>query len=200
LPRRPLILSGLAAACLLAAPVQAQQNDSQDSPVAEAPVRRDLRVRPILTAARRAGEIRIDGRIDDAAWSAAPLATGFVQAEPDEGVPATHDTQVRMLIDDDAIYVAARMLEAHPDSIGRLLVRRDEHGPYFDWFGFQVDPNLDGRTAYSFRVSPQNSQADYLVTDDQFGGAWRCAFRSPRSAIRRARERARGASSSRGAA
>jgi hypothetical protein len=158
-------------------PVRAQQQSAlaRDNAVEG----RDPRARPSLAAARRTGEVRIDGRVDEAAWLAAPLANGFVQAEPDEGGPATHDTDVRMLIDDDAIYVSARMYERHPDSIGRLLVRRDEHGPYFDWFGFQIDPNLDGRTAYSFRVSVANSQSDYLVTDDQFEDyAWSAVWES----------------------
>ncbi|MSR35868.1 MAG: hypothetical protein EXR95_04365 [Gemmatimonadetes bacterium] len=159
-----LLLSGLAAASFLAAPARAQQPD---------------RPRPVLPAVRRTGEIKIDGKIDEAAWQAAPMVSGFVQAEPDERAPATQDTQVWMLIDDDAIYVAARMLEAFPDSIGRLMVRRDEHGPYFDWFGFAVDPNLDGRTAYTFRVSVANSQSDYLVTDDQFEDyAWSAVWES----------------------
>ena len=125
-------------------------------------------IRPAMRATVRTGDVRIDGKIDETAWQAAPAITGFVQAEPDEGRPATHDTEIRLLIDDDAIYVAARMWEPHLDSIGRLLVRRDEHGPYFDWFGFHLDPNHDGRTAYTFRVSAAGAQSDYYVSDDQF--------------------------------
>src|SRR5688572_10201116 len=57
---------------------------------------------PVLLAVTRQGELRIDGRIDESAWQLAPVATGFMQSQPDDGVPATHETEVRLLFDDEA--------------------------------------------------------------------------------------------------
>src|SRR5687767_4890464 len=104
--------------------------------------------RPMTRAGTRSGEIRIDGRIDEAAWRSAPVTTGFVQSEPGEGTPPSRDTEVRILFDDEALYVGARMWD-HPDSIRRLLLRRDERNASMDWFGFSIDPEVDGRTGYA---------------------------------------------------
>ncbi len=50
---------------------------------------------PSLRAQRVTEAIRVDGRLDEAAWGAAPTASGFRQKEPDEGQPATEATEVR---------------------------------------------------------------------------------------------------------
>lgn len=58
----------------------------------------------------------IDGRLDDPAWRNAPVVSGFVQFDPKEGAPATHDSEVRVLYDDQAIYVAFRAFDPSPNS------------------------------------------------------------------------------------
>jgi len=134
--------------------------------------------RPTLRTEARSGDIRIDGRLDEPAWERAAVARGFVQSEPIEGLPAEHDTEVRVLFDEDAIYVAARMWDTDPESIGRRLVRRDEPGD-FDWFAISLDPNLDQRTGYSFQVSAAGVQADqYLHRDGDEDSAWDAVWRS----------------------
>jgi hypothetical protein len=47
----------------------------------------------------------IDGRLDEAVWRSAPVATDFVQQRPDPGAPATERTEARVLYDDDAVYI-----------------------------------------------------------------------------------------------
>ena len=159
--RLPAVLLAL----LCAGPARAQQVADLAGEVESA--------RPILQARGRTDEIRVDGVIDESAWSAADVATGFVQSEPDERAKATQETEVRVLLDDDAIYFAARMWDSHPDSIVRRLVRRDERGGFFDWFGVSIDPNHDRRTAYFFDVSAAGVQQDRYVFDDQFeDGTW----------------------------
>src|SRR6266487_3519327 len=64
----------------------------------------------VAQAARLTGPApRIDGVIDDAAWNAAPAVTDFVQKEPHEGATPSVPTEVRILYDDEALYVAARI-------------------------------------------------------------------------------------------
>ena len=46
----------------------------------------------------------LDGALDEAAWRDAPIATSFIQNDPREGEPATFDTEVRVVYDDDALY------------------------------------------------------------------------------------------------
>lgn len=123
-------------------------------------------------AVPRSSSIDLDGRLDDAAWSDVPVISGFVQRDPVEGAPAEEDTEVRVLFDDDAIWVGARMHDSDPASIARQLVRRDDHGSY-DFFQVSLDPNLDRRTGYSFRVGAAGSRSDsYLYDDTREDDAW----------------------------
>jgi len=52
-----------------------------------------------LAAQAAQGSIVVDGRLDEAAWLAAPVASGFTQSEPRTGEPASESTEVRVLPD-----------------------------------------------------------------------------------------------------
>src|SRR5687767_5396482 len=70
-----------------------------------------------LEAVRATGEITLDGMLDEPAWSAAPLASHFIQNDPREGDPATFDTEVRILYDDDAHYFGVFASDDDPSRI-----------------------------------------------------------------------------------
>ena len=53
---------------------------------------------PAVTAARAPSEVSVDGRLDEPAWAAARPMTGFLQIDPDEGQPATEQTEVRVVV------------------------------------------------------------------------------------------------------
>lgn len=123
-------------------------------------------------------DIEIDGVLSEAAWENARVFTDFTQREPVEGGPAEHDTEVRVLFGEDAIWIAARMWDSEPQRIDRRLGRRDNQGT-FDQFSIHLDPNLDGLTGYSFRVSAANVQGDsYFYDDDKIDGAWDAVWSS----------------------
>ena len=156
---------------LFAGPARAQGSLEEDPGTSAST--RDLRLPPPVDAFLVQGvEVQVDGRLDEAVWSQAQPLTGFVQGEPVEGAPAEHDTEVRVVFGEDAVYVAARMWDTDPGGIGTQLVRRDGEGA-FDWFGFAVDPNRDRRTGYFFRVSAAGVQRDeYLYDDERADEAW----------------------------
>ena len=131
-----------------------------------------------LDSTRTLADIDIDGRMDEPDWETARVFTGFTQREPVEGGPAEHDTEVRVLFGDDAIWIAARMWDETPEFIDRRMDRRDNYGSY-DQFSLHLDPNLDGLTGYSFRVSAANVQGDiYFYNDDKMDGAWNAVWAS----------------------
>jgi hypothetical protein len=134
--------------------------------------------RPALEAVERVQEIRIDGRLTEEAWRNAPAIEEFVQGEPVEGASPGARTVVRVLYDDEAIYIGARLYEPDPSRIARQLVRRDETGQA-DYFEVMFDPNLDRRTGYLFRVSAAGVQRDaYLHQDNQQDGSWDAVWAS----------------------
>jgi hypothetical protein len=59
----------------------------------------------------------VDGRLDDAAWQAAEPIGGFVQREPVEGLAGSERTEVRIVWDDDALYVGAWLYDRDPSAI-----------------------------------------------------------------------------------
>ncbi|HKP16341.1 MAG TPA: DUF5916 domain-containing protein, partial [Gemmatimonadaceae bacterium] len=78
---------------------------------------------------------------------------------------ATQRTEVRILFDDAALYVAMRMFDSAPDSIVAPLARRDAD-PYSDWAELSIDGYLDRRTAFRFMINPAGVQRDALVSGD----------------------------------
>lgn len=129
--------------------------------------------KPKLMAARRAHPIHLDGILDEPDWSLAGIATSFTQRFPDPGKPATYQTEVRILYDDDAIYVGARMYDPHPDSIVAPMARRDPESIHSDWFDVIFDGYHDRRSGFRFGVNPAGTKLDvYHFNDGDDDAAW----------------------------
>ena len=115
---------------------------------------------------------RIDGRLDDPDWTVAPVVGGFVQRDPDEGMPATEGTEVRVVYTDDALYVGVRAFDSSADQIAARLTRRDDDSPS-DWIGIVIDSYLDRRTAFEFAVNPAAVKRDiYRFDDNEEDDSW----------------------------
>jgi hypothetical protein len=129
--------------------------------------------RPQTTAVPMNGHpIRIDGRVDEAAWQESPRSKGFWQREPRDGEPAEFPTEFWTLYDDNHLYVAIRAYDPQPDQIRALLTRRDEESSS-DWVIVGVDSFFDRRTAFHFAINPSGVLRDYMVYDDnQTDASW----------------------------
>src|ERR1041384_4142005 len=113
----------------------------------------------------RSSPPRIDGALDDSAWSAAIPVSDFVQKLPVEGGLPSERTEVRFLHDDDALYIGARMYRKDPRSIRRSVTRRDGDSDA-EVLAVALDTYFDRRTAYSFAVSSGGVRKDYYHTQD----------------------------------
>jgi uncharacterized protein DUF5916/cellulose/xylan binding protein with CBM9 domain len=123
----------------------------------------------LMRASRLSGSINIDGKLNEPAWGTAAPSGEFTQSYPNVGAKPTDPTEVRVLYDDDAIYVGVRMFDAHPDSIAAQLARRDASGIYSDWLHVMIDSYRDRRTSFRFSVNPRGVQKDVLEFDDRNG-------------------------------
>ena len=110
---------------------------------------------------------RVDGQLDDAAWRDAKPATEFLQRDPDEGKPATERTEMRIVYDDDAVYVGVRLHDREPGRIVRRLSRRDDN-PDADRFTIYLDPHHDHVTGAMFTVSAAGGQSDSVIFNDSW--------------------------------
>ena len=148
----------LVIALALPAVVQAQ------NPTRQAP---QQRVVPVMRAARATSSIKLDGKLDETAWSTATPATAFTQSYPNPGAQPSQKTEARILYDDDAMYVGVRMFDTKPDSIAAQLARRDASGIYSDWLHVVIDSYHDRRSGFRFSVNPKGVQKDVLHSDDR---------------------------------
>jgi hypothetical protein len=167
-PRTALLIALLVA--IAAQPTLAADNEDPDKKPDPRP--------PYRAQASRAtqGTPEIDGLLDDAAWALAEIITDFIQRDPDEGEPATERTEVRVLYDDGAIYVAIRAYDSEPDKIIGQLTRRDSHSPS-DWLTVSIDSYYDRRTAFSFSVNPAGVERDEYLYDDTHGdNSWNAVW------------------------
>lgn len=105
----------------------------------------------------------LDGRLSEAVWKEAEAAEGFTQFKPDPGASASRPTEVRVVYDETAIYVGARMYD-DPDSVVAQTARRDQVG-YSDRFFVFLDSYNDDRTAFGFGVTPSGSRFDAFYSD-----------------------------------
>jgi len=149
-------------ALLLAGPALAQTADSISAAGPSPNITNPGEERPVLRAAPLVGSIRVDGRLDEAAWQAATPVDRFTQRQPDEGKPATERTEVRVLIGEDALYIGARLYDHEASKIRSRLVRRDDDFGS-DYLAVLLDSYHDGTTAVVFRVSPSGSIQDATV-------------------------------------
>ncbi len=130
-----------------------------------------------MQALRTSSDIQVDGRLDEAAWAKAFVASGFTQEWPLRGQPARQRTEVKVLYDDRFLYIGARMhhdaaLDGGPAKVVRRLHRRDQDSQS-DWFGVAVDSNHDRRTALVFEVNAAGVQKDQVIyNDSSFDPSW----------------------------
>ncbi len=111
---------------------------------------------------------RVDGVLDDAVWSRAPLAIpadGWKSYQPVRGDPMSGDfrTEVRIAYDDRNIYFAFHCFDHEPGRIRTTVSKRD-NAFSDDWIAISLDSNGTGQTAYHLFSNPSASQMDALNT------------------------------------
>ncbi|HEX8274176.1 MAG TPA: DUF5916 domain-containing protein [Longimicrobiaceae bacterium] len=159
---RPCRASLLLAIPLLACAADAWAQAPAAAAPPSAPARKQIRAVRLEGAA-----VALDGRLDDAAWAAAPVLDDFVQKQPDEGAPPTERTEARFLYDSDALYVGLRMFSRDPSKIQAPVSRRDNTSQA-EHVWISLDTYRDRRTAYSFGVSAAGTRMDfYHPRDDE---------------------------------
>ncbi|HEY7728219.1 MAG TPA: carbohydrate binding family 9 domain-containing protein, partial [Candidatus Eisenbacteria bacterium] len=128
---------------------------------------------PAIEAHRLNGEgIRLDGRLDDSAWTQAESGSGFRVSDPDRGAKPSEETVFKVAYDEDAVYFGVACLEADPSKIAAKLSRRDRSSSS-DLVSVYIDPYRDHTTGYNFKVNPLGVQQDgYIYNDGDRDDDW----------------------------
>jgi len=119
-----------------------------------------------LQSIRTTEKITIDGLLDEAIWKIAPIATDFVMINPGNGtpIPNRQKTDVKIVYDNEAVYVAATLYDDEPSKILKELTLRDDFATA-DHFGVFFNGYNDGQHEFRFFVSAAGVQQDGLYTD-----------------------------------
>ncbi|MCG6957326.1 MAG: carbohydrate binding family 9 domain-containing protein, partial [Gemmatimonadetes bacterium] len=161
---------------LTAVPAPVLAHTPQDSTLNAAP--------PVADATSLVGPIVIDGRLEEAAWRRATPITAFRQYSPEEGAPASLRTEVRLLFDDDALYIGARMTQ--PTGVAAPLARRDQlldasgdNGSFnsltTDKLVIDLDPYHNHIDDARFEVNPAGVKGDQFNGDNSWDPIWEAA-------------------------
>jgi hypothetical protein len=117
---------------------------------------------------RSRGPIEVDGRLDDAAWQAAPWTDDFVDIEGDLRPRPRFRTCAKMLWDDTYFYVAARLDEPH---VWGTLTKHDSVIFHDNDFEIFIDPDGDNHEYYEIEINALNTEWDlFLKTPYRDGG------------------------------
>ena len=133
--------------------------------------------RPEINVRKASSPIKLDGRLDDPAWSGGDSITDFRQREPNEGAIASERTVVKILRDDDAIYIGARMYDRDAAALIATQLRRDTDLGSDDTFGFVIDSFHDRRGGFGFETNPNGAMYDAQANgaedrNENWNGIW----------------------------
>ena len=135
---------------------------------------------PVVQAHITTTPPKIDGGLDDPAWAGAIPVTDFRQREPVEGAPASERTEVRILRDNDNIYLGFRCFDADPEQIIATLMRRDEDLGDDDNVQVIFDTYNDRRGGFSFATNPLGARFDVSLSaegrtrNESWDSVWSC--------------------------
>ena len=116
----------------------------------------------------------IDGVLDEACWRQGKWDGDFRQREPLEAAEASFPTEMKLLYDNDAIYVAIRAYVDDVPNRDRQIARRDSFAG--DMVGIAFDSYFDQRTAFEFDVTGGGSKLDMLIEPDGFDMNWNAVW------------------------
>jgi len=152
-----------------------------------------------LNALRIDEKTKIDGQLTEAFWEKAEIATDFINWQPEAGTKPDFTTEVKIVYDDDALYMGAIMHANSRTDVQTQLTARDQVGNT-DFIGILIDTYGNGTQGFEFLLCATGVQFDANVDDsggensdwsevwysavDVTDNGWTAELRIPYSAIR----------------
>jgi len=122
---------------------------------------------------------KINGVLNDDAWKNAELIKDFIVFRPDNGkiVANEYRTEVKVIYDNEAIYISAMLYDPSPDKIPMQFATRDNFSQA-DFFLVTINPNDDGQNPFEFLVQSTGNQADSKVSNGNEDFNWSAVWES----------------------
>jgi len=143
------------------------------------PIKKTTSLKKVLQADRIDTHIKIDGKLDEEAWDNALIAKDFYQYEPYNGSLPSEQTEVRVLFDNQAIYIGVMLYDNEPMRIYHELGKRDNSDKLkADVFSLLISPYNDGINYSEFVVSASGVQTDIMHTGIISDRSWNAVWQS----------------------
>jgi hypothetical protein len=117
---------------------------------------------------------KIDGLLNDSCWLEGEWGENYRQNMPEEGAPPSQKTRIKILYDNENIYVAIQAFDNEPDKIDRQMVRRDDLSG--DIVGVNFDSYFDHRTGFEFNMTASGSKIDLVLTNNGWDTNWNAVW------------------------
>jgi hypothetical protein len=130
------------------------------------------RLERVQKAVRTNDKISLDGRLDEPSWSLSVPASNFLQIVPHNGEPSPEHTEVRILYDDDNLYVGFLCLDSRPDEMVVNQLREDFRVGEQDGISVLIDSVHDRRSGFIFSTTPVGAKRDAQIIDSQTSDDW----------------------------
>ena len=115
---------------------------------------------------------KIDGLVDEKFWFDVPAAKDFIQQNPDFGVSANQQTEVRFVFNGETLFIGVICFDERPQEIVVSQARRDGSLGEDDSIQIILDTFKDQQNGYIFGTNPSGVQYDGQVTKEGRSGGF----------------------------
>ncbi len=143
--------------------------DGPPAPIAPLSVSRDAQGRATLRATRVTETMRVDGALTESIYQSVTPIGDFVQFEPVNGAPATEQTELWILFDNENLYISGKAYDGSPERWVLNEMRRDiPNVSANESVGFSIDTFNDKRNGFLFEGNAIGGFLDAQVTNEGF--------------------------------
>lgn len=115
---------------------------------------------------------KLDGNLTDKVWEEASVFEDFRMVEPYPQQEPTEKTELRILYDDENLYIGIYCYDSDISKISANSMAFDQREKSDDIVRILLDPFQDKRTAYVFFVNPRGARSDGLALGEHPSLNW----------------------------
>jgi hypothetical protein len=103
----------------------------------------------------------VDGRLNESIWNNATPFSDFRMVESTPGSDPTEKTEVRIIYDQNSMYIGIRCYDSEPRKIAANTMEHDKSEERNgDQVSILIDPFQDKRSAYVFIINPKGARSE----------------------------------------
>ncbi len=122
--------------------------------------------RKVAQAVRIEGSPQLDGDLSEEFWRRAPVLSGFLQRDPQEGELATEKTEVKIIYNDTTIFFGVICFDSEAERIIANERARDNQLQSDDTFEIILDTFRNRQDGFLFRTNPLGAKFDSWNTEE----------------------------------